>query len=339
MASIVSIKHLQTKKASNNHVIQVSVIRRRLNFTGSHGNGRGFFSHTGLLLTTKEKKQYILEYGVPTEIVRLYKIDDSIKYIKTFEIEGNNWTILTNEIPIKMRTPTEWKDKMTDIAMEKQYSVIKWNCHMAQENTRTAMGICVNDPYGDGSGDVIPVIKTFGKKIIKQFIKPSDLNPDLSGTKITTKIIEDNKEQYNKLVKSQLSDLIYCFAPPLSDYTKTHQEQYKQNLIDCIKSFGSETDINILLSQKKTQEEREEIIREKLCSIQFPRTFSKIPLIKEFTNTSIFDFEPTSETIGNFGFRNEQPREFSNSSSGVSVSCSGSKEEIKISLNFECIIC
>ena len=136
---------------SNELIDKVYVIRRKLN---AHVIPKiNVLAHSGLLIKSKNNNYYILEYGT-THInnnVSLRKVSFSNfskdkfteltkeSYIWSKQIYGNK---INNNITINQA-----KDIMDVYGNQKDYSLLKHNCHMAQEFTRSNLGIDVNKPY------------------------------------------------------------------------------------------------------------------------------------------------------------------------------------------------
>ena len=60
----------------------------------------------------------------------------------------NNWKKqISGEALTKQYTIEEIKEIMVNIVSKRKYNVLKWNCHMAQENTRKSLGLKVNNEF------------------------------------------------------------------------------------------------------------------------------------------------------------------------------------------------
>lgn len=128
---------------------KIYVIKRKL---GSLPFNIGWLSHSGLLLQTPKGEFYICEYGVEADQnkVSCYKInvnksDIDDQYVFTHnkqlwkkQVSGTSvQNISVGQIHMTMKNQT-WKEK---------YSMLFWNCHMAQEKTRSELGLHVNLGY------------------------------------------------------------------------------------------------------------------------------------------------------------------------------------------------
>lgn len=146
---IESKKTLQNTIENTLTVDKIYVIRRKLSNLPIFA---GWISHSGLLLKTKCGKYYICEYGVEKNAVVCYNVDaknDDLKnQNETFENNKQIWhkqivgTTLNGKITVE-----NIKETMSDITCKKYYSILFWNCHMAQENTRKQLGLKVNLEY------------------------------------------------------------------------------------------------------------------------------------------------------------------------------------------------
>jgi hypothetical protein len=132
-------------------VNKIYVIRRKL---GNLPVFAGWLSHSGLLLQTKCGKYYICEYGTEKNKnkVLCYKISTKLE-----DLENSKESFINDEkIWYKQMIGTILEDKLTvgnirltmeEVTCKKYYSIIFWNCHMAQENTRKELGLKVNLKY------------------------------------------------------------------------------------------------------------------------------------------------------------------------------------------------
>ncbi len=112
----------------------------------------GIFSHSGLLIEINNEQDYkyfILEYGSGSnnqkDIIHLIPI--SIKNIKDNKIYDNDivWNI-KNKTEIKNKiTLLEVYNIMKNNMIKYKYNLYNWNCHIAQEKTREALGEKLNN--------------------------------------------------------------------------------------------------------------------------------------------------------------------------------------------------
>ncbi len=113
----------------------------------------GIFSHSALLLETKNNNYFILEYGSGSDINRnsifMYKIDiDNDEYV--FEhvvINKYVWAKRRKNKIVNNNTIYDAYNIMNSIMSKRPYSVYKWNCHMAQQITRKKLGAKVPIKY------------------------------------------------------------------------------------------------------------------------------------------------------------------------------------------------
>jgi len=146
----------KTKNNSNNEVTTIYVIRRKLDNVPFYF---GWLAHSGLLVETNNKDYYICEYGVEKNPnnVSLTKIDDK-ELIKKLIVDGNcgefkmnshtwNKQIYGDYLTGRNISPEDIKQTMMEKTKKHYYSVLFWNCHMAQESTRESYDLKVIDKY------------------------------------------------------------------------------------------------------------------------------------------------------------------------------------------------
>lgn len=132
-------------------VDRIHVIRRNL---GSMPFNVGWLAHSGLLLQTTKGEYYICEYGVEKNKneVSCYKIDAKDVDIldkPNFTHKGKTWKkqLCGHSVSSGNITVGKVHNTMMDIAWQQKYSMLFWNCHMAQEKTREELGLEVNAKY------------------------------------------------------------------------------------------------------------------------------------------------------------------------------------------------
>jgi hypothetical protein len=112
----------------------------------------GIFSHSGLLIEIKNEQDYkyfILEYGSGSNNQKdvIHLIPVLIKNIKDNKIYDNDiiWNI-KNKTEIKDKiTLLEVYNIMKNNMIKYKYNLYNWNCHIAQEKTREALGEKLNN--------------------------------------------------------------------------------------------------------------------------------------------------------------------------------------------------
>lgn len=139
-------------KKDDLEVTRVYVIRRKLDTLPIY---LGWCAHSGLLLKTTDGRYFVCEYGTESNKndVSLYEIKASPELSSgcaTFEDNNRKWhkQICGSELP-KKASISSVKKTMEEKTLRYNYSMLFWNCHMAQEETRKELGIKVTDEYLD----------------------------------------------------------------------------------------------------------------------------------------------------------------------------------------------
>lgn len=127
---------------------RIYVIRRKLDTLPIYF---GWSAHSGLLLKTKNGRWFICEYGCEKDKnkVSLYEVKDIKNNTDKFTtIDGRKWDkqICGNSLDKKVSI-TSVKKIMENKTIRNKYSILFWNCHMAQEMTREELGIKVDNKY------------------------------------------------------------------------------------------------------------------------------------------------------------------------------------------------
>lgn len=139
-------------------VHKIYVIRRKLEKSPVFF---GWIAHSALLLVNWNKNgAYICEYGVeknPNKVTLTKLSDEDIKLLNNndcsteLKLNGHIWKKQKNGQVCKLViTPEEIKDTMMDKVKRHCYSLLFWNCHVAQEMTRKELMIDVKNSYIDG---------------------------------------------------------------------------------------------------------------------------------------------------------------------------------------------
>ena len=143
---------VMASSVSTESVSRVYVIRRKL---GNAVRVRAV-AHSALLLETQRGRFFILEYGVPEEDseeknhVRCRECT-RVHAKKLYDADGVKWKKQTVGSGLSGdMTVDDITSLMRDVAEQHEYHLTNWNCHMAQENTRRALGLTVDNPYNDG---------------------------------------------------------------------------------------------------------------------------------------------------------------------------------------------
>jgi len=117
-----------------NVVVNVRVARRPLELAPL---AAGSVAHSALILETREGRKMLLEY-----------MGDSQVHMKDFQPDGYNWKIQEHGQALdKQMTPDEIRSIMESQVRTEKYNIHSHNCHLAQENTRRAIGLKVDQPY------------------------------------------------------------------------------------------------------------------------------------------------------------------------------------------------
>lgn len=75
-------------------------------------------------------------------------IDDSQVHMKDFQPDGYDWKIQEHGQALdKQMTPEEIRSIMESQVRTEKYNIHNHNCHLAQEKTRRAIGLKVDQPY------------------------------------------------------------------------------------------------------------------------------------------------------------------------------------------------
>lgn len=113
----------------------------------------GIFSHSALLLQTKNNNYFILEYGSGNDINRnsifMYKVNiDKDEYVFNHVIINKYvWSKRKQSKILNKKTIYDAYNIMNSIMSKHPYSVYRWNCHMAQQITRKKLGAKVPIKY------------------------------------------------------------------------------------------------------------------------------------------------------------------------------------------------
>jgi hypothetical protein len=131
-----------------NTVEKLYVIRRGL---GGAPVKSGCLAHSGLLLKTHDGNHHIVEYGTNHENkneVILKRVELGNTNVAEFRDETYKWSKQVTGVNLDRKlTPEDIKSVMEDVTKTNNYNLKNWNCHMAQEKTRTALGLQVNNSY------------------------------------------------------------------------------------------------------------------------------------------------------------------------------------------------
>ena len=141
---MIEITHTE---AGKRHIQQIYVIRRDLAGIPK----AGIVSHSALLLKSISNHYYILEYGVESDPnkVTLREIPKCSVDENKLNDGVNKWSKQKTGENIRSKNiyVEEIHQKMKEIVSPHNYEIDVWNCHVAQENTRRALGIKVENPY------------------------------------------------------------------------------------------------------------------------------------------------------------------------------------------------
>jgi hypothetical protein len=139
-------------KNDDPEVSRIYVIRRKLDSLPIY---LGWFAHSGLLLKTKDGRYFVCEYGTEKDqnVVSLYEIKATPELslgCKSFEHNGRKWhkQISGSDLPQKASISSIQKTMESKVTRH-NYSMLFWNCHMAQEATRKELGLKVTNEYLD----------------------------------------------------------------------------------------------------------------------------------------------------------------------------------------------
>ena len=144
--------------AETDYIDKIHVIKRKLNFIYEEIHVlkddnkkylKEYFCHSGLLIETINKNYFILEYGNDSKSkVELRNINISIEN-NTFIDDKYTWNIEldTTSLESKKLHVKKIKKIMNNVVKDNKYNTISWNCHMAQEKTRKAIGLEVKNKY------------------------------------------------------------------------------------------------------------------------------------------------------------------------------------------------
>jgi len=99
--------------------------------------GVGSVAHSALILETHDGQKMLLEY-----------MGDSQVHMKDFQPDGYDWKIQEHGQALdKQMTPDEIRSIMESQVRTEKYNIHSHNCHLAQEKTRRAIGLKVDQPY------------------------------------------------------------------------------------------------------------------------------------------------------------------------------------------------
>jgi len=119
---------------SSNDVVNVKVARRPLEHAPL---ATGSVAHSALILETRNGRRMLLEY-----------LGDSQVHMKDFQPDGYDWKVQEQGQALdRQMTPDEIQSIMESQVRPGKYNIHEWNCHMAQEKTRRAIGLKVDTPY------------------------------------------------------------------------------------------------------------------------------------------------------------------------------------------------
>ena len=128
-----------------NEVSRVYVVNRSLE--GAHGAQKGRFTHSGLLVQTKDGKFYNIEYGVKDakgnpNNVAVRAVDPASVSKTQMSDGGRTWTKQgVGQAPGKPgATVADYAREMHNFGAKGDYSTLGHNCHKAQRAAREAMG-------------------------------------------------------------------------------------------------------------------------------------------------------------------------------------------------------
>jgi hypothetical protein len=139
-------------KNNDPEVSRIYVIRRKLDTIPIY---LGWLAHSGLLLKTKDERYFVCEYGTEKDknTVSLYEIKATSELssgCSSFEHNGRKWQkqICGSDLPQKASISSIQKTMESKVTQH-NYSMLFWNCHMAQEATRKELGLKVSNEYLD----------------------------------------------------------------------------------------------------------------------------------------------------------------------------------------------
>ena len=149
--------------AEKDYIDKIHLIKRKLSLVNEEFNMlpdmnknkkyiKEYFCHSGLLIETINKNYYILEYGNNSKSkVELRNVSITIQN-NTFIDDEYTWDIEQDQhedisLESKKITIKKIKKIMEDIVKDQKYNIMSWNCHMAQEKTRKAIGLKVKNKY------------------------------------------------------------------------------------------------------------------------------------------------------------------------------------------------
>jgi len=119
---------------TSNDVVNVKVARRPLEHAPL---AAGSVAHSALILETRDGSKMLLEY-----------MGDSQVHMKDFQPDGYDWKVQEQGQALdRQMTPDEIRSIMESQVRLGKYNIHEWNCHLAQEKTRRALGLKVDAPY------------------------------------------------------------------------------------------------------------------------------------------------------------------------------------------------
>ena len=140
------------------YIDKIHVVKRKLGFINEEIDilkddnkkyVKEYFCHSGLLIETVNKNYYILEYGIDSKSkVELRNINITIEN-NTFIYDKYTWDVEldTTSLESKKLHVKKIKKIMNAVVKDNKYNIMSWNCHMAQEKTRKAIGLKVKTQY------------------------------------------------------------------------------------------------------------------------------------------------------------------------------------------------
>jgi hypothetical protein len=144
------------------YIDKIHLIKRKLNLINEEINRLQdmnknkkyieYFCHSALLIQTTNKNYYILEYGNNSKSkVELRNVSITIQN-NIFIDDEYTWNIEQDQhedisLESKKITIKKIKNIMENIVKDQKYNIFSWNCHMAQEKTRKAVGLKVKNKY------------------------------------------------------------------------------------------------------------------------------------------------------------------------------------------------
>lgn len=112
----------------------------------------GWMAHSGLLLKTRDGRWFVCEYGTEADKNRVslheVRLPANGSCSNKFEHEGRTWDKqICGERPKSDVSIQFVKSTMENQVHRHTYSILFWNCHMAQEGTRRSLGLAVDNAY------------------------------------------------------------------------------------------------------------------------------------------------------------------------------------------------